>query len=395
MKKILATILAGLMLISVMSVAVMAAGDPAELNYSVSDGKVTLSWENTSDETYTIYWKRSTSDEWKVAGTTAKHKVNILGLHNGVSYDFKVEILGQDSEIVTATPIEPTYLYAISEVSIRSEPSYEGDRWGTYSCGEKVEVIGYVDGWYEINYPYSETSKYINAAYLSEEVPDGTAEDELVVDVYTWDYGTFAVTSDADVYSDIVNGEILGTIEAGETVEATGKVYIDDFSLYAYQISYNGEVGYVDKDSLSDPDFDVEADERDSEDLEDRGDYTYDDSGDVEICVVADSITSTSATFKIRNSSEYMILHGEDFTLQVYSDGEWSDVEYIVESYDVNDIAYLVYAGGNISTFKANWSYFYGELPAGHYRFVLEYICRTADGNVKAKAYSICGFDIE
>lgn len=75
----------------------------AELDCSVSDGKVTLSWKDTSDETYTVYYKRSGSSEWLVAGTTSKHKVNIHGLKNGISYDFKVEISGEDSETVTAT----------------------------------------------------------------------------------------------------------------------------------------------------------------------------------------------------------------------------------------------------------------------------------------------------
>ena len=73
------------------------------VEYTVSDGKVTLSWDKTDDESYTVYWKRSSSDEWKVAGTTAKHKVNIIGLKNGVSYDLKVEINGVDSEVVTVT----------------------------------------------------------------------------------------------------------------------------------------------------------------------------------------------------------------------------------------------------------------------------------------------------
>ncbi|MCD7772313.1 MAG: fibronectin type III domain-containing protein [Oscillospiraceae bacterium] len=92
------------------------ASIPESLDYSVSDGKVTLSWRNTSDETYTVYWKRSSSDEWKVAGTTSKHKVNITGLKNGISYDFKVEILGQDSEIVTATPTDDIDFMALPAV---------------------------------------------------------------------------------------------------------------------------------------------------------------------------------------------------------------------------------------------------------------------------------------
>ncbi len=79
------------------------AGLPQNLDCTVSNGKVKLSWANISDEGYTVYWKRSSSNEWKVAGTTAKHKVNIVGLKSSVSYDFKVEICGEDSEVATIT----------------------------------------------------------------------------------------------------------------------------------------------------------------------------------------------------------------------------------------------------------------------------------------------------
>lgn len=79
------------------------AGLPQNLDCTVSNGKVKLSWANISDENYTVYWKRSSSDEWKVAGTVTKNKVNIIGLKSGVSYDFKVEICGEDSEVATIT----------------------------------------------------------------------------------------------------------------------------------------------------------------------------------------------------------------------------------------------------------------------------------------------------
>ncbi len=108
MKKLLAIILAGLMLLSCMAVAAFADED-APIEAVASDGKVTLSWNDVGRDYYTVYWKRSSSDEWKIAGTTAKHKVNITGLNNGISYDFKVGIEdGFDgfSETVTATPVE-------------------------------------------------------------------------------------------------------------------------------------------------------------------------------------------------------------------------------------------------------------------------------------------------
>ncbi len=56
MKKLFAMLLAVLMLVTVMSVGALALENQAEITYSVSDGKVTLSWDKTDDETYTVYW---------------------------------------------------------------------------------------------------------------------------------------------------------------------------------------------------------------------------------------------------------------------------------------------------------------------------------------------------
>ncbi|MCD7888904.1 MAG: fibronectin type III domain-containing protein [Oscillospiraceae bacterium] len=79
-------------------------GEAYGLSGEAVDGKVKLSWnEIVEDSTYTVYWKRSTSDEWKVAGTTSKERVSITGLKSGISYDFKIEATGVESEIVTVT----------------------------------------------------------------------------------------------------------------------------------------------------------------------------------------------------------------------------------------------------------------------------------------------------
>ncbi len=78
--------------------------EAVELTYSVSDGKVKLSWSYPASGKASIYYKRSGSDEWKLACTVSKTKVNITGLKNGVSYDFKVVINGDESNVVTATP---------------------------------------------------------------------------------------------------------------------------------------------------------------------------------------------------------------------------------------------------------------------------------------------------
>ena len=67
--------------------------------------KVTLSWnEAANSPTYEVYWKRANASEWKKAGSTTKRTVNISGLSNGTSYDFKIRANGKDSGIVTISP---------------------------------------------------------------------------------------------------------------------------------------------------------------------------------------------------------------------------------------------------------------------------------------------------
>ncbi len=62
---------------------------------------IKLTWTAAEDcDTYTIYWRRNGSTEWKKAGTTKKCAVNIKGLTNGVKYDFKVVSNGYDSGII-------------------------------------------------------------------------------------------------------------------------------------------------------------------------------------------------------------------------------------------------------------------------------------------------------
>ncbi|MCD7848037.1 MAG: fibronectin type III domain-containing protein [Oscillospiraceae bacterium] len=77
-------------------------GEAYNLTAESTGEKVKLTWDEiVDDSTYTIYWKRSSSDEWQVAGTASKQKVSISGLKSGISYDFKIEATGFESEVVT------------------------------------------------------------------------------------------------------------------------------------------------------------------------------------------------------------------------------------------------------------------------------------------------------
>lgn len=76
-------------------------------NFKATSGneKVTLSWDAVEDAgKYTIYYRRATSNTWLKAGTTSRVAVNITGLENGISYEFKVSVNGKDSGVVKISP---------------------------------------------------------------------------------------------------------------------------------------------------------------------------------------------------------------------------------------------------------------------------------------------------
>ncbi len=133
MKKLLALVLAAVLMVSSLSLVVFAdEEEKASLSCTNGDGKVTLSWEDTDDESYDVYWKRYSSDEWKLAGTVTGHKVNIIGLQNGITYQFKVEIGGEFSETVYGFPFVDPYPYI---ASVLSETEFEQP----YSAAELAE----------------------------------------------------------------------------------------------------------------------------------------------------------------------------------------------------------------------------------------------------------------
>ncbi len=74
------------------------------LSAKASTGKVKLTWNSSTDSEYTIYYKRSSSSEWKVATTTTKSAINITGLASNITYQFVVKNSSSSTDIVTATP---------------------------------------------------------------------------------------------------------------------------------------------------------------------------------------------------------------------------------------------------------------------------------------------------
>ena len=89
---------------------VLQAAESAEtvsvgLKATSGDKKVKLSWNAAEGaSSYTVYWKRSSSNAWKKLGTTKRTVVNVTDLINGRSYDFKIAFGKSETAKVTITP---------------------------------------------------------------------------------------------------------------------------------------------------------------------------------------------------------------------------------------------------------------------------------------------------
>ena len=106
MKKFI-SLLTALLLAVMAAVPIGAAGSAKSIDgFSLTsgDGKVSLSWNGGNGGPYDVFWKRSASAAWKKAATVKKTTVNITGLRNGTSYDFKIEAKGLVSAILSVTP---------------------------------------------------------------------------------------------------------------------------------------------------------------------------------------------------------------------------------------------------------------------------------------------------
>ena len=85
---------------------------------------------------------------------------------------------------------------------------------------------------------------------------------------------------------------------------------------------------------------------------------------------VADA-TSEGASLEILNQSDKEITVGDDYELQVWQDGSWYRVDYIIDNWAFNAIGYETGPEGAKDSplcLDVKWSYFHGILPEGHYR---------------------------
>lgn len=89
----------------------------------------------------------------------------------------------------------------------------------------------------------------------------------------------------------------------------------------------------------------------------------------VSMSVQKGSVTKEGAIITFLNRTDMNIQYGEQYYLQKYEDGKWSDVPYAIEEFGFNDIAYILEKDIQ-GELKIDWRWLYGELKSGEYRIV-------------------------
>ncbi len=145
-----------------------------DVSYSASDGKVTITWNVDVESEYTIYYKRSNSDEWKLLASSTKKKVNITGLQNGKRYDFKVEVDGMEVEVVTAVP------HAGDEIML-SVPEY--CQYPDYPTGCECSALYMLLLYYDVDVTMKEIVDVLPKGPLPYEDPESSESDSTEEEV--------------------------------------------------------------------------------------------------------------------------------------------------------------------------------------------------------------------
>ena len=95
--------------------------------------------------------------------------------------------------------------------------------------------------------------------------------------------------------------------------------------------------------------------------------YMKTDVKNVEIRI--ENVSPAGATVTIKDSNAEPYLYGEWFEVEQKVDGSWRVVEPIIQAYGFTGVGYLVDENGEVK-FDIDWTWLYGELPAGTYRLL-------------------------
>lgn len=90
--------------------------------------------------------------------------------------------------------------------------------------------------------------------------------------------------------------------------------------------------------------------------------------------------SGTSAKLEILNTTDLVVMFGEDYNLQVLQNGKWSSIPYLIDNWGFNSIGYEALKDKPY-TWEVDWTVFHGELSPGTYRIVKSVMDFRASGD--------------
>lgn len=138
----------------------------------------------------------------------------------------------------TTTSPYPTYYVTASTLNVRREPDAQSDKLGELPYGTAVQVLSTERGWHRIS--FNGEPAYISADYVSLTPPPTQTTTTLPANTIL-----YVTANKLNVRNAPVDGDVLGQLLYGETVEILGTV--DGW----YQIEYKGKTAYISADYAS------------------------------------------------------------------------------------------------------------------------------------------------
>ena len=112
----------------------------------------------------------------------------------------------------------------------------------------------------------------------------------------------------------------------------------------------------------------------------------YDDTKveDIGLSINIGNVSQTGAELyfaQYEGNPKGNLQYSDDFIIEKFDSGEWIDAPIVLEGdYGFNDIAYLI-ANNDVTDFKIDWEWLYGELEPGEYRIGKEVIDFVESGS--------------
>jgi len=108
-------------------------------------------------------------------------------------------------------------------------------------------------------------------------------------------------------------------------------------------------------------------------------------NSDIMMFIFDETLTPNGTKLSMHNESKQDVSFGRQYFIQILIEDEWYDI--IIPPVDWT-LELITLEPGQEQTFVLNWSFIYGELPAGTYRIIKEYKMDSST------LFAFCEFEI-